>query len=144
MVFFFFFFFFSNQNSPIEIQTLNVNKNISKFSKSGYDLYFFLLQWGWVPNSYIEWSLNIELKLKYKNLCTNLTSKDIYLLKKKKKKVIKASIYWRGCPPRSVMVKVMDCRIVVSEFILQLHYCVHFWTNALGKDMNPLILPVMD
>ena len=48
----------------------------------------------------------------------------------------------RGCP-RGVMVKVTDCRIVVSEFVLQSRYYVHFWTNRLGKGMNPLILPSM-
>ena len=48
---------------------------------------------------------------------------------------------WR-CP-RGVMIKVMDCGIVVREFVLQSHYYAHFWANTLGKDMNPLILPAM-
>ena len=39
-----------------------------------------------------------------------------------------------------VMVKVLDGGIVVSEFVLQLHYYVHFRTNTLGKGINPLIL----
>ena len=43
--------------------------------------------------------------------------------------------------PRGVMVKAMDCGIVVSEFVLQSRYYVHFQTNTLGKGMNPLILP---
>ena len=47
-----------------------------------------------------------------------------------------------GCP-RGVMVKVMDCGIVVSEFILQSRYYVHFRANTLGKGINPLILPAM-
>ena len=38
------------------------------------------------------------------------------------------------------MVKAMDCVIVVSEFVLQLLYYVHFRANTLGKGMNPLIL----
>ena len=42
-----------------------------------------------------------------------------------------------------VMVKVMDCRIVVREFELQSSYYVHFQTNTPGKGMNPLILPAM-
>ena len=33
--------------------------------------------------------------------------------------------------PRGVMVKALDCGLVVSEFI-------HFRTNTLGKGMNPL------
>ena len=45
---------------------------------------------------------------------------------------------FRGCP-RGVMVKVMDCGIVVSEFKLQLRYYVHFRANTLGKGMNTLI-----
>ena len=44
---------------------------------------------------------------------------------------------------RGVMVKAMDCGIVVSEFELQsLHY-VHFRTNTLGKVKNPLSLSAM-
>ena len=39
------------------------------------------------------------------------------------------------------MVKVTNCGIVVSEFVLQSCYYVHFRTNTLGKGMNPLILP---
>ena len=49
---------------------------------------------------------------------------------------------YRGCP-RGVMVKAMDCGIVVREFVLQSRYYVHFRANALGKCMNPLILPAM-
>ena len=36
-----------------------------------------------------------------------------------------------------VMVKVMECEIVVSEFELQSRYYVHFQANTLGKCMNP-------
>ena len=42
-----------------------------------------------------------------------------------------------------VMVKALNCRMVVSEFELQLSYYVHFRTNALGKGLNPIILLVM-
>ena len=42
-----------------------------------------------------------------------------------------------------VMVKAMDCGIVVSEFEFQSHCYVHFRTNTLGKGINPLILPAM-
>ena len=45
--------------------------------------------------------------------------------------------------PRGVMVKAMDCEIVVSEFVLQSRYYFHFRANTLGKCMNPLILPAM-
>ena len=47
---------------------------------------------------------------------------------------------WMGCP-RGVMVKAMNCGIVVREFVLQSRYYVHFRANTLGKGMNPLILP---
>ena len=49
----------------------------------------------------------------------------------------------RGGCPRGVMVKAMDCGIVVSEFVLQSRYYIHFRANTLGKGMNPLILPAM-
>ena len=45
--------------------------------------------------------------------------------------------------PRGVMVKAMDCGIVVREFVLQSRYYVHLRTNTLGKDMNSLILPAV-
>ena len=48
----------------------------------------------------------------------------------------------RGCP-RGVMVKVMDCGIVVREFVFQSRYYVHFRANTFGKGMNPLTLPAM-
>ena len=56
---------------------------------------------------------------------------------------MKLKIIW-GCP-RGVMVKAKDCGIVVSEFVLQSRYYVHFRANTLGKGMNPptLILPAM-
>ena len=41
------------------------------------------------------------------------------------------------------MVKAMDYGIVVSEFVLQLRYYIHFQANILGKGMTPLILPAM-
>ena len=49
---------------------------------------------------------------------------------------------WGG-GPRGVMVKAKDYGIVVSKFVLQSRYYVHFRTNTIGKGMNPLILPVM-
>ena len=42
-----------------------------------------------------------------------------------------------GCP-RGVMVKAMDCGIVVIKFVLQSRYYVHFRVNTLGKGMKPL------
>ena len=40
-----------------------------------------------------------------------------------------------GCP-RGVMVKAMDCGIVVREFVLQSRYYVHFRANTPGKGIR--------
>ena len=48
-----------------------------------------------------------------------------------------------GRCPRGIIVKALECRIVVSKFKFQLRYYIHFWTNTLGKGMNPLILSAM-
>ena len=48
----------------------------------------------------------------------------------------------RGCPC-GVMVKAMDCRIVISKSVFQSRYYVHFRANTIEKDMNPLILQAM-
>ena len=45
--------------------------------------------------------------------------------------------------PRGVMVKAMDCGIVVREIELQSRYYIHFRANTIGKGMNPQILPAM-
>ena len=73
----------------------------------------------------------------------------LYLnLEKKNKAYLVGGDAWvcskalRGCP-HGVMVKAMDCGIVVSDFILQSLYYIHFRANTLGKGMNPLILPAM-
>ena len=44
--------------------------------------------------------------------------------------------------PRGVMVKAIDCRIIVSEFEFQSCYYVHFRTNTLGKGINPPYPPI--
>ena len=54
-----------------------------------------------------------------------------------------SSILARERGPRGVMVKTLDCRIVVSEFELQSRYYDHFRTNTLAEGMNRLILPAM-
>ena len=43
----------------------------------------------------------------------------------------------------SIVVNILDCDIVASEFEFQLHYYAHIWTNTLRKGMKPLTLPVM-
>ena len=36
-----------------------------------------------------------------------------------------------------VMVRAIDCGILVSEFVLQSRYYVHFRANTLGKGNEP-------
>ena len=38
------------------------------------------------------------------------------------------------------MIKVSDRGLKVREFKLPFHYYIHFWTNAIKKGMNLLIL----
>ena len=42
--------------------------------------------------------------------------------------------------PRGVMVKAMHCGIVVSGFVLQPRYYVHFRVNTLENGMNTIII----
>ena len=51
------------------------------------------------------------------------------------------TLFYEGKGPRGVMVKAMDCGIVVSEFVLQSRYYIHFRANTLGKGMNPAPYP---
>ena len=44
---------------------------------------------------------------------------------------IQICFFW-GWYPRGVMVKAMDCGIVVREFVLQSRCYVHFRANTLG------------
>ena len=60
----------------------------------------------------------------------------------KMKTIVRKPLMIGGCP-RGVMVKAIDYGIVISEFVLQLRYYVHFRANTLGKCMNLLILPAM-
>ena len=42
-----------------------------------------------------------------------------------------------------LVANVLNCNIIVNKFQFQLCYYIHFQTNTLGNDMNPLILSVM-
>ena len=37
------------------------------------------------------------------------------------------------------MVNMLDCHIIVSEFEVQLHFYIPFWTNVLRKGINTII-----
>ena len=41
--------------------------------------------------------------------------------------------------PHGTVAKVLSCEILVSEFVLQSFYYVHFQTRTFGKGKNPLI-----
>ena len=81
--------------------------------------------------------IRIQTQLIAKKINHLVHMDDIKLIAKNEKKT------WVCVCPRDVMVKAMDCGIVVSEFVLQSRYYVHFRTNTLGEGMNPLILPAM-
>ena len=92
----------------------------------------------------IDWVYQGKLE-KYEDLrkqcIKNTWSTDIYPLEIGCRGFISnATSTFLGCP-RGVMVKAMNCGIVVREFVLQSRYYVHFRANTLGKGMNPLILP---
>ena len=38
-----------------------------------------------------------------------------------------------------IVVNMLDCIIIVSEFKLQSCYCIHFWINTLDKGMTPTL-----
>ena len=46
--------------------------------------------------------------------------------------------------PHGIVVKVLDCDIVVREFELELRYYFHFRTNTIGKGIKPVISSAMD
>ena len=90
------------------------------------------------PNSNIYYRIGISMKVlkiphDISSAIETQSDRDGYPL------YISPIIIW-VCP-RGVMVKAMNCGIVVREFVLQSRYYVHFRANTLGKGMNPLILP---
>ena len=50
--------------------------------------------------------------------------------------VVEITIKMKTIVRKPLMVKTLDCGIVVSEFELQSRYYVHFRTNTLVKDMS--------
>ena len=44
--------------------------------------------------------------------------------------------------PQGVVVKALDCGIIVSEIELLSRYYIHFWTNTPVKAINPLFSPI--
>ena len=80
------------------------------------------------------------LILEIKNI--NVFSILFFFISRKLKLRLKHKKYCGGCP-RGVMVKAMDYGIIVSEFVLQSCYYIHFRANTLGKCMNPFILSAM-
>ena len=52
------------------------------------------------------------------------------------KKNTKPSWKYLRRSPYGIVANELDCNIVVSEFVLQSRYYIHFQTNTLGKGMN--------
>ena len=100
-------------------------------------------------NVFLQDVANVTHNRIYKNVChflLQMNNKSQYcpITSRTGPVIMFAAIHYKNwrCP-RGVMVKVMDCRIVVNEFVLQMRIYVHFRANTLGKGMNPLILPAM-
>ena len=79
---------------------------------------------------------SVELKIlnaKERNTkgINNVNNKYAYVLNL----TINKQIHFLGGCPRGVMVKAMNCGIVVREFVLQSRYYVHFRANTLGKGL---------
>ena len=66
----------------------------------------------------------------FANICLGFCALDWLLL-------LPTILQSLGCP-RGEMVKVINCGIVVREFVLQTRYYVHFRANTLGKVWTPL------
>ena len=49
----------------------------------------------------------------------------------------------RSMSDRVVMVKELDCDLVVSKFELQSRYYIRIQTNTFGESINPLFLPLL-
>ena len=89
------------------------------------------IQEGFPPPT--EWLLNPEIKLEFKSY--------LGLFFPFFRNILQPSTDTKEVS--SWCIKAMDCGIVVSEFVLQSRYYVHFRANTLGKGMNPFILPAM-
>ena len=58
------------------------------------------------------------------------------------KNIIRAvTVSSRKSDPRSVVLNIVDCDTVVSEFKFKSRYCVHFRTNTLWKNYEPSDFP---
>ena len=102
--------------------------NINPFENKVWEIYFFYKE----VCSFVHWSLSLSVDC-FRMYYVYVLCSCMWLYN--------TGHYW-GCP-RGVMVKAMNCGIVISEFELQSRYYVHFRANTLGKGMNPLILPAM-
>ena len=48
-------------------------------------------------------------------------------------------VYRAGGSPCNIVANVLDYNILVTEFEFQSRYYIQFWSNILGKGMNPFI-----
>ena len=93
------------------------------------NLFYYFIYKALGPSSYMSVKSNyLERTINNPHTHTHIHMKIIgyFLTKYLKPETL------RGCPRG-----VMDCGIVVSEFVFQSRYYRHFRANSLGKDMNP-------
>ena len=57
--------------------------------------------------------------------------------------MVEAVIKMRGSP-YGIMVNMLDCNILVSEFEPQSHFYAYFQTNTLGKSVTSIMPPAID
>ena len=83
-------------------------------------------------------TLKYSEKTKQKNLKNILKNRDIQI---RKEKLFSNTLDGGGS--RGVIVKALDCGIIVREVELQLRHYFHFQTYTIGKGMGLLILPAV-
>ena len=150
-LFFFFFFFFSTREQQKKIIK---KKNIYIY------IYIYTGSWDYIFIYYtLIWTSILIFVVFVISILDSLHSNlsKVYVTFSRLPEVLKKTFYWidgitfvfikipvtRWGSSSGVMTKVLDCGLEVNEFKLQLCYYIHFWTNTLGKGMNPLISPAM-
>ena len=114
-----------------KLQVWGMGKFKVWFGLLWYQLVLYFSSCGWVspkvyPLSLIGTVTEIMTRVSFdlkKKTATNFINERKYLLRS----------------PCGVVANVLDCDVSENNFKLQLCYYIHFWTNAFGKGMKPLI-----
>ena len=129
-----------NQTITWNVQYLHDTALLEHFSRRNSDTIFLSARFTLSTHQQHQTNISNSAENKKTDLFPNLTSGQ--LLHISAANLIQWLSLLKGCP-RGVMVKALDCRIVIREFVLQSRYYVHFRANTLGKGMSPLILLAM-